>query len=399
MSEEKKWVGYADLLEAKRKREERAEQAAPDHSEEESSNEAQQRVTSVHTVEKQVDRGTTPVITPVNTPVLTPATTSAPTPVTTTAPHPSSISTNEPAFIPTRTSGEESPNQPQYLDATHTASEQRIYSIMYRETVSKGIRERHFGPSELCRKTGIRSDRTIRTALHGLAEKLSIQIVSNVNGNPLGPRYKVFEPKDIVKRRRAAGMEIDPQSKKIINRTVLTPVTTPANTPAITTASTGDKNYRGTPAETTPVTPVSSTGVSKYRNNDRLSEGDTASSSSKSSAETADDDKGFLDLLRELYERATGNSWTTADAVTAQRGQDIPLDVWGIAICYCVDRAPGHKFDRLAYVLEEARRHQEEMNGFSKEDLKLIMRHAMRQIERARASGQWEPAATREEGN
>jgi hypothetical protein len=130
-----------------------------------------------------------------------------------------------------------------------------------------------------------------------------------------------------------------------------------------------------------------------------LSEGDTASSSSKSSAETADDDKGFLDLLRELYERATGNSWTTADAVTAQRGQDIPLDVWGIAICYCVDRAPGHKFDRLAYVLEEARRHQEEMNGFSKEDLKLIMRHAMRQIERARASGQWEPAATREEGN
>jgi hypothetical protein len=270
---------------------------------------------------------------------------------------------------------------------------------MYRETVSKGIRERHFGPSELCRKTGIRSDRTIRTALHGLAEKLSIQVVSNVNGNPLGPRYRVFDPKEIIKRRRAAGMEIDPQSKKIINRTAFTPVTTPANTPVITTASTGDKNYRGTPAETTPVTPVSSTGVFKYRNNDHLLEDDTTSSSSKSSAETADDDKGFLDALREIYERATGNLWTTADAVTAQRGQDIPPDVWGIAICYCVDRAPGHKFDRLAYVLEEARRHQEEMSGFSKEDLKLIMRHALRQIERARTSGQWEPAATREEGD
>jgi hypothetical protein len=396
MSEQKKWVGYADILEAKRKREEREsreEPTAPTLDETATTEDNQQTLAVLHPIENQTDTLPTPVTTPADTttpaPVVTPVFTRVTTPV------PAVV---EELLPPTRASGEESPNQAQYLDATHTASEQRIYSVMYRETVSRGIRERHFGPSELCRKTGIRSDRTIRTAIHGLIQKHSIQIVANVNGNPLGPRYKVFDPKEITKRRRAAGIEIDPQSKKIINQNPLTPVTTPADTPANATASTGDKNYRGTPAEVTGVTPVESTGVSKYRNTNDQEEGSLASSSSKSTGENADDDNAFLDSLREIYERATGNSWTTGDAVTAQRGRDIPLEVWGIAICYCVDRAPGHKFDRLAYVTEEARRHSDEMKGFTKEDLRIIMRHSLRQIERARSSGKWEPA-TREEGS
>ncbi|MDQ3821204.1 MAG: hypothetical protein M3362_26475, partial [Acidobacteriota bacterium] len=133
----------------------------------------------------------TPVLTPVPTPVATPAMTGVATPVDNDA----SDSQRE----PTRTS-------PQYLDATHTASEQRVYSVMYRETVSRGIRERHFGPKELCEKSGIRSDRTIRTALDGLIEKLSVEIISNSVGSPLGPRYRVFEPREIVNRRKAANM-------------------------------------------------------------------------------------------------------------------------------------------------------------------------------------------------
>jgi hypothetical protein len=396
MSEQKKWVGYADLLEAKRKREERESREEPTalaHEETVTPEEEQQTPAPLHSVENQTDAVSTPVATlapsPSPTRVVARVAAGATTPVS---------DVTETPLPPTRPIGEDSPTQTQYLDATHTASEQRIYSVMYRETVSRGIRERHFGPSELCRKTGIRSDRTIRTAIHGLIQKLSVEIVSNVNGNPLGPRYRVFDPKEITKRRRAAGMEIDPQSKKIINQKPPTPVVTPVTTPANTLASTGDKNYRGAPAEITGVTPVESTGVSKYRNTDGQEEGSLASSSSKSISENADDDNAFLDLLREIYERATGNSWTTGDAVTAQRGRDIPLEVWGIAICYCVDRAPGHKFDRLAYVMEEARRHQEDMKSFFKEDLRLIMRHSLRQIERARMSGKWEPAM-REEGS
>ncbi|MDQ3255482.1 MAG: hypothetical protein M3R15_16555, partial [Acidobacteriota bacterium] len=35
------------------------------------------------------------------------------------------------------------------LDTTHTSSEKSIYSLMYRDTISKGTRDRHFGPAEL----------------------------------------------------------------------------------------------------------------------------------------------------------------------------------------------------------------------------------------------------------
>ena len=395
MSEPKKWVGYADLLEAKRKREEREGQEearidtqtelqipAPDI--EQPSLSHPTPIEPVADIDKkEQDRRSTPVITPVTTTVPTLVETLAHTPV-------------EPPIA--ENTREENTTQSQYLDATHTGSEQRIYSVMYRETVSKGIRERHFGPSELIRKTGIRSDRTIRTAVRGLIQKLSIEMVSNINGNPLGPRYRIYDPKEIIRRRRTAGIKIDPQSKKVVSIETATPVVTPVVTPVTTAppteAATGDKIYRGTTAETTPVTPAISTGVSKYRNYDDRVEATTASSSSKSSDKNSDDDNTFLDSLRDIYERATGNSWTTTDAVTAQKGRDIPLEVWGIAICFCMDRAPGHKFDRLAYVLEEARHHQEEMGSFSHEDLRLIMRHSLRQLERARSSGMWEPVAT-----
>lgn len=278
--------------------------------------------------------------------------------------------------------------QPQYLDATHTASESRVYSVMYRETISKGVRERHFGPAELIKKTGIRSDKTIRVALHGLITKLSVQVISSVNGNPLGPRYRVFDPKEILKRRKTATMEIDPQSKKI---------TTPVDTLVATLVDTGGKNYRGTTVKTTPVTPVISTGVFKYINKYPTLEGAIALSSSKSTTE--DEDDAFLESIREVYERATGNEWTTADVVTTQRARNIAPEIWGVAICYCVDRAPGHKFERLAYVLEQTREHAEEMKEYSRDELKAILKNSLRTIERARQSGSWEASTKEREGD
>jgi hypothetical protein len=310
---------------------------------------------------------TTPAITPVTTPVVAPVATPVMTPAIDDAPE-----------------GDGASRSPAFLDATHTASESRVYSVMYRQTISKGMRERHFGPKELLEKTGIRSDRTIRTAIDGLLAKLSIEIVSYINGNPLGPRYRIFDPKEILKRRRAAGIEIDPQSKCI-----LTPATTGVVTPAITPVTTGDKTYRGAGVETTGVTPAISTGVSSKYINDDLETLSPASSSSKSTREKTDDDAVFLNSIREVYERATGNAWTTADTITAQAGRDIRAEVWTIAICYCVDRAPGHTFQRLAYVLEQAREHDEEMKGYSNSDLRMIARHTLRMTERARAAGKW----------
>jgi hypothetical protein len=301
----------------------------------------------------------TEITTPVVTPAETPVTTTAPTPVV-------------PIENPDR-------QAPQYLDATHTSSEAQIYSIMYRETVSKNMRERHFGPTELMKKTGIRSDRTVRRAIDGLLAKLSIEITKYSAGSPLGPRYRVYKPKEIELRRKAAGLEIDPFTKQI---------TTPATTPVATPVATGDKNYRGTAVADTPATPVNFAGVIKYRNDIGELEDSSASSSSKST--NPDDEEARLNSIREAYERATQNSWTTADAVTAQTNREVPAAAWGIAICYCVDRAPGHKFNRLAYTVAEAHRHAELMRGYTDADLRAILKHSLRTIERARELNLWE---------
>ncbi|HEX8283134.1 MAG TPA: hypothetical protein VF588_07255 [Pyrinomonadaceae bacterium] len=178
---------------------------------------------------------------------------------------------------------------------------------MYRETVSRGVRERHFGPKELCERTGIRSDRTIRTALDGLIAKLSIEIVSQFNGSPLGPRYRVFDPREITGRRKAAEIEIDPQSKKI---------TTPVDTPVDTPAATGDKIYRGTGVETTGVTGVEIAGVSyKYRNTIG-GDGESAAGSSSNLTARADDEAYALLLsrFRQAVTDVTGRVSTPGEA-------------------------------------------------------------------------------------
>jgi hypothetical protein len=187
---------------------------------------------------------------------------------------------------------------------------------MYRETLSKGQRERHFGFKELCVKTGIRSDRTIRRALDGLQEKLSVEIVSYFHGNPLGPRYRVYDPKEILRRRRAASMEIDPQSKRIVSTGVGTGVPTGVGTGVGTGVATGGKNDGSTPVETTPVTPVLSTGVYKYRNPSDGASYPGAASSSNQTRQDGDDEAfaDFVSLLRENATDITGRQPSAAEA-------------------------------------------------------------------------------------
>jgi len=290
------------------------------------------------------------------------------------------------------------PSLPQYLDATHTGSEQRVYSVMYRETISKSVRERHFGPKELCERTGIRSDKTVRMAVRGLVQKLSIEVLSHNSYYPMGPRYRVYEPREVTKRRKAAGIVIDPQTKKIIS-TDPTPVATVVATPVATTVDGGGKNYSSTTVETTGVTPVEITGdIYKYENDHSTLEFSTPSSSSKSVApapEKTDDDEtaaatSYLDQIRQAFERVTGSSWTTADDATVLKFKHIPAEFWVMAICHCIDRAPDHTFNRMAYVVEEAERYFAAMQGWPREDLKLIARRGLRRIERAKQTGNWD---------
>jgi hypothetical protein len=191
---------------------------------------------------------------------------------------------------------------------------------MYRETISKGMRERHYGPKELCAKTGIRSDRTIRLAVRGLVQKYSLEIVSHGAYFPQGPRYRIIEPREVLRRRRAAGMEIDPQTKKILSP-VDTPVGTVAATAVVTPVGTvvdgGGKNYRSTPVEITGVTPVEITGVYIKEEKD-IGGGDiTAQSSSSNKQSASDDDEAFAALnsaLSQMTREVTGKEPSASDA-------------------------------------------------------------------------------------
>jgi len=283
-NKKKQWHSLGDFLQAKEERER---------------NQVPESEISENTTVNLSTGVATPVLTPVITPVRTGVITEN-----------SIQDTSDSSTLSTPEATLESDNKDKqpYLDATHTASEQRIYSVMYRETLSKGQKERHFGFKELCIKTGIRSDRTIRRALDGLQEKLSVEIISYHHGNPLGPRYRIYDTKEILRRRKTAGIEIDTQSKRITDTGVGTGVPTGV--------STGVKKYGSTPVESTPVTPVLSTGVYKYINTIHEASNTGAASSSNLNRGVDDDEAfaEFVSLLRESAREITGRQPSAAEA-------------------------------------------------------------------------------------
>ncbi len=212
------------------------------------------------------------------------------------------------------------------LDATHTAMEAKVYSVIYRETVVKGNVPQHFGASRLMRLTGIGSDKTIRKAIKSLIAKKSIALVDPCPNHPLGTVYMAFPPKEILTARKKAGIKVHPQTKKIItlamfNNTstgVRTVVSTPVHTPVTTQVETTPV----TPVETTPVTPVKGTGVPRttpYINTNYLNDDDSIKnieSSSKSSSIVDEIDDSVFNhrvYVISLYEKYTGNQWRLGD--------------------------------------------------------------------------------------
>lgn len=231
---------------------------------------------------------------------------------------PISIPETAPSGIPTNRRSEKaktqdvvtSPEEFVPLDATHTGSEKSVYSIMYRETVSKGGAERHFGPAELMKKTGIRSRNTVHKALYGLIEKLSVEIVSEAHGNPLGPRYRIHSPKEIDRRRKAAGVKIDPQTKLIVERGGI-PTGIPDAVPAAIA-----KDWDTTRPEIG-IPTIPNIGRVIKRSNDLLAESDPGASSSSNPSGGKPDDEAFADLaltFKQLTTELTGKEPSKADA-------------------------------------------------------------------------------------
>ena len=74
------------------------------------------------------------------------------------------------------------------------------------------------------------------------------------------------------------------------------------------------------------------------------------------------------------------------------RAKDMRVEIWSIAMCHCIDGPPNHAYQRLAYVLEEARTHYETIRNYPPSDLRAILKHYLRTLDRVRATGSWDPS-------
>ena len=197
------------------------------------------------------------------------------------------------------------------VDATHTASEKIVYSHMYRETVSKGRSEGHFGPALLIKLSGIRSRNTVHKALYGLIEKLSVERVSDSPGSPFGPRYRVYGPQEILRRRKAAGMTIDPQTKRITDRSGI-PEGIPASIPeGIPSAI---PKIWDTPIPESGIVGIPNFGILLNRVN--IADEDSFAEGSSSNRSGRNDDEAFADfveLMSRTAEEVTGRSPAAAE--------------------------------------------------------------------------------------
>lgn len=102
------------------------------------------------------------------------------------------------------------------LSKWHTEAEQKVYRVLYNQTIALDRNNWYFSFNELVKKTGFKSKITIAMAIDGLADKKSIDILTDKRGDHLGKRYKVYTPSQILLRREQYTINIDPQTKKII---------------------------------------------------------------------------------------------------------------------------------------------------------------------------------------
>lgn len=203
----------------------------------------------------------------------------------------------------------------EYLDATHTSAEAKVYSVMYRECMSQNTNQLRFGLTQLKEKTGL-SDKTIRLAIHSLEEKLSIKTTAPSEG-VYGRKFHVFSPKEILTARRKAGIEIEPHTKRIISKggsTVATAESTAVDSAVKSTVVSAVKPTAVSAVKSTALdedTPYISKNI--INRDDSIKDIESSSKSSSNIDDTDDESFGHRVYIISLYEKYTGNQWRVGD--------------------------------------------------------------------------------------
>ena len=217
------------------------------------------------------------------------------------------------------------------LADTHTESEQIVYSIMYRDTISKGKTEEYFSLRKLMKKTGIGSDKTVFNALKGLRNKLSIEMVEHSNNKPIGTLYKIFTPKEIFKLRSDSRIIIDINRKRIVTAAGM-------DTTSTTAVAYVKKDTSAIPPAVTTVDKETS-----YISRKSINKGGIGrSAASLLGNDKLKDDDIVFDHKKStisLYKKYTGNQWRMGDDEFYEVVKDTLLEVIEAAIISSILRS------------------------------------------------------------
>ncbi|GEM_PF-6639422 len=273
------------------------------------------------------------------------------------------------------------------LDATHTASEAKIYGYLYRLSIAKGQSTCRASLADFQNRLGLAKNTIIR-ALRGLAEKLSIDVIERRPGSRIGSLYRVYNVKEILSRRKEAGIEIDELKRIVrkgsikrsversierskIERSMVQKLNVQLN------VQDEHKSQNNSDLELKVQTPKNL----YLRNDDDV---DTSSSYS-------DDDDDAQTRIRQIYCHLTGNPWRSSDSNAAQEIIHIPIAHIILGICYSLDRATSHRVGSLKYCVPSILDHYEAMKAFPQKELTEIAYTHMLRVKQAQKTGNWEP--------
>ncbi len=99
---------------------------------------------------------------------------------------------------------------------SHTEREHRVYLLMYCESRKHNTKDRYFSAIEIARLLGLKHRRNIVDILQRLEMKKSISTITSTPGQILGKEYRIYEPEEILERRKKTRLKIHNQTKQIL---------------------------------------------------------------------------------------------------------------------------------------------------------------------------------------
>jgi hypothetical protein len=276
------------------------------------------------------------------------------------------------------------------LDATHTASEAKIYGFLYRLSISRGQPTCRASLADIHKALGL-SKVTIIKALRGLSEKLSIVVLDSRAGSKIGSLYHVYNVKEILARRKEAGIELD-DYKRVVPKGTAKGIVKGTTKRLVNGSETVPLNVQKLNVQLNVQPPTNSltedalTGPVRKTKNIILRNDDDAIASSS----MGDDDVSSVDAIKRIYCDLTGNEWRQADDAEVETIKQIPLGHVVLGICYSIDRAAGHQVNSLKYCIPSIMDHYEAMSSFPEKALMEIAYTHMLRIKNARKANRWD---------